>query len=211
MRYFPSFIVNDQSGCMMNFVQAKEYIIHQLQSGLPPQYYYHSVWHTLDVLSAVETLCKEEGITREEEVQILRTAAVFHDAGFLRRYEQNEAEASQMAAELLPQYGFTEQQIAIVRRCIMVTELNGVPADQLESIMKDADFDYLGRQDYWDISAMLRKEWESIGIVKTDKEWYASQIAFLSSHEYYTSTARKMREPTKQAHIESLKKLHARL
>ena len=195
----------------MDFVQAKEYIINQLQTGLPPQYYYHSVWHTLDVLSAVETLCKEEGLTNEEDLQILRTAAVFHDAGFLRRYEQNEVEASLMAAELLPRYGFNDKQIETVRRCIMVTELNGVPKDQLERIMKDADFDYLGRQDYWDISAMLRKEWESIGILKTDKEWYALQIAFLSAHEYHTVTACTMREPMKQSHIESLKKLYAKL
>jgi hypothetical protein len=89
----------------------------------------------------------------------------------------------------------------------MVTVIGAKPADQLEAIMKDADFDYLGRDDYWDISIMLRKEWESVGIVKTDKEWFALQISFLSSHEYHTSAAKRLREPVKMAHVEVLKKL----
>lgn len=205
------FIVPEETERVMDYVRAKDFIIGQLETGLPVQYYYHSVSHTLDVLRAVEYLAQQENVTNSEEVDVLRTAAVFHDAGFLRRYDQNEAEASRMAAEMLPQFGFSGKHIETVRRCIMVTELTGVPTDLYESILKDADFDYLGRDDYWDISLMLRKEWESIGIMKTDQEWFAMQIAFLTGHEYYTETAKRERGPMKMAHVEVLKKLLARL
>lgn len=205
------FIVPEKTERVMDFVRAKDFIIDQLSSGLPPQYYYHSVGHTLDVMKAVDHLVKEENITDSEEAEILRTAAAYHDAGFLRQYSQNEAEASKMAAELLPRFGFSDEQVRTIQRCIMVTVIDGVPADKLERIIKDADFDYLGRDDYWDISLMLRKEWESIGITKTDEEWFASQIDFLTSHEYYTDTAKRERAPMKMAHVEVLKKLLSRL
>ena len=77
--------------------------------------------------------------------------------------------------------------------------------------MKDADFDYLGRDDYWDISLMLRKEWESVGITKTDKEWFALQVKFLSGHEYHTDAAKRLRLPMKLQHINNLEKLLAKL
>lgn len=205
------FIVPEKTEMVMDFVRAKDYMVDQLRTGLSPQYYYHSVGHTLDVLKAVDILIKEEGLTNSEQIDLLRTAAVFHDAGFLRRYDQNEIEAAKMAGDLLPRYGYSQTQIEIVQRCIMVTVLGCIPGDKLEAIMKDADFDYLGRDDYWDISIMLRKEWESVGIKKTDEEWFALQVSFLSNHEYHTDAAKRLRGPVKQAHVEILTKLHAKL
>jgi len=205
------FVVPEKTERVMDFVRAKDYIVEQLRNGLSPQYYYHSVGHTLDVLKAVDILIKEEGLTNAEQIDLLRTAAVFHDAGFLRRYDQNESEAAKMAGDLLPRYGYSKEQIEIIQRCIMVTVLGAVPSDSLEAIMKDADFDYLGRDDYWDISIMLRKEWESIGIRKTDEEWFAMQVSFLSNHEYHTEAAKRLRAPVKKAHVEVLTKLHAKL
>lgn len=205
------FIVPDNTDRVMDYVRAKDYILEQLKSGLSPQYYYHSVGHTLDVLKAVDMLIKEEGVTNTEHVDLLRTAAVFHDAGFLRRYDKNEIEASAMVGDLLPTYGYSKEQIEIIQRCIMVTVIGAKPTDQLESIIKDADFDYLGRDDYWDISIMLRKEWESVGIVKTDKEWFALQISFLSNHEYHTDAAKRLRHPVKMAHVKVLEKLLEKL
>lgn len=205
------FVVPDSTDRVMDFIRAKDDIVAQLKAGLSPHYYYHCVGHTLDVLKAVDMLLKEEGITNSEHMDLLRTAAVFHDAGFLRRYDKNEAEAANMAADLLPGYGYSAEQIALVQRCIMATVLGAVPADPFEAIMKDADFDYLGRDDYWDISLMLRKEWESVGIVKTDKEWYTLQVSFLSGHEYHTAAAKRLRGPVKMEHVKNLQKLLAGL
>jgi len=205
------FIVPEQTERVMDFVRAKEYIVGMLQSGLPVEYYYHSLGHTLDVLRATDLLIKEENITNDEQVDLLRTAAVFHDAGFLRQYAQNEAEASKMAGDMLPRFGYSPEQVAIVQRCIMVTVIGALPSDNLEKIIKDADYDYLGRDDYWDIAVMLRKEWEGIGIVKTDQEWFALQVNFLSTHEFHTETSKRLRTPMKMAHVEVLKKLLIRL
>ncbi len=205
------FVVPDNTDRVMDFVRAKDYIVEQLKAGLSPLYYYHSVGHTLDVLKAVDMLIKEEGVTNSEQMDLLRTAAVFHDAGFLRRYDKNEVEAASMVADLLPRFGYAADQIATIQRCIMVTVLGAVPVDQLEAIMKDADFDYLGRDDYWDISIMLRKEWEGVGIKKTDKEWFELQIKFLSGHEYHTGAAKRLREPVKMQHVRNLEKLLAKI
>ncbi len=205
------FVVPAETEQVMDYVGAKDLVIDQLKSGLSAEYYYHSVGHTLDVLKATDFLIKEENITNDEIVTLLRTAAVFHDVGFLRQYNLNEAEASKMAAELLPRFGYSGDQVKIVQRCIMVTQLGSEPQDLLEKIIKDADFDNLGRDDYWDVSIMLRKEWECVGIKKTDAEWFALQIDFLSKHEYYTETAKRTRGPVKMGHVEVLKKLLGKL
>jgi len=60
-----------------------------LKKGLSKDLIYHSLDHTLDVLKAVERLALLEGVT-DEALFLLKTAAIFHDAGFIEKYENDE-------------------------------------------------------------------------------------------------------------------------
>ena len=58
-----------------------------------------------NVLKAVEHYALMEGVT-DEALFLLKTAAIFHDAGFIEKYENNEAIGARLAEENLPKFGF---------------------------------------------------------------------------------------------------------
>lgn len=205
------FVVPENRELVMDFYRAEKYVIDLLSSRLPQSYFYHNVNHTLDVINTVAFLTKAENFADDEEITLLRTAAAYHDTGFLYDYANNKAAARKYVSEILPKFGYSESQIASVQRYIQVVELQEIPMNKMECIMKDADLDYLGRDDYWDIAFMLRKEWESVGIKKTDKEWFELQIEFLTTHKFHTATSQGLRNATKTKNIEVLRKLLANL
>lgn len=191
----------------MNYQAAAEYILDRLRRELPSYCSYHDYTHTIDVLKAVEFLSEKEGISDPETMDILRTAAVFHDCGFIYQYRGNEPVAVDVARDVLPSFGYTDEQIETVARLILVTALGVEPADNLEKIVKDADFDYLGREEYAPISLRLKAEWDSVGLHYSMDEWYQLQKKFLEAHRYYTTAALSVREPVKQQHLRKLREI----
>ncbi|MFZ4613758.1 MAG: adenylate/guanylate cyclase domain-containing protein, partial [Bacteroidia bacterium] len=65
-----------------NYKKAEQQILKKLEEGLPKYFYYHSLQHTIDVRNSAEVIAKQENIY-EEEIMLLKTAAIFHDSGFL--------------------------------------------------------------------------------------------------------------------------------
>jgi HD superfamily phosphodiesterase len=59
-------------------------------------YPYHNINHTLDVYNRAAYLCDRELVNQDEKNDIL-LAALFHDTGFARRYEANEAIGAEIA------------------------------------------------------------------------------------------------------------------
>lgn len=188
-----------------DYQAASEYIISRFRNELPADYYYHNTAHTLDVEQATEKIALSEGITDPETLLLLKTAALYHDTGFLEQYADNEVIGVRIAKETLPEFGYSAEQIETISRLILATALKAVPADLLESIVKDADLDYLGREDYKLLSLRLKQEWEHQEMHKTMPEWYEMQINFLESHRYYTASAKDQREANKQKHLAEIK------
>lgn len=56
---------------------------------------------------------------------------------------------------------------------------------------------------------LLRAELANFDIVSSDADWYASQIAFLRAHRYWTATARCLRTAGKRRNIVALAALQA--
>jgi len=192
---------------MMEFSDAKDYIMERLIKELPRDLYYHGAHHTLDVVKSVNSICRTEDIIGEDYLLLL-TAAYFHDAGYIYKYEHNEEIAVKMVRMVLPDFGYTEEQISIVVNIILSTKNSIEPQTILEKIMCDADHDYFGRHDYSKIAISLRKELMVYEKEYEDKEWLRKQIDYLENHHvYYTSTAKKTREPMKAKQIEKLKSM----
>ncbi|MBN2778302.1 MAG: HD domain-containing protein [Bacteroidales bacterium] len=190
----------------IKFKMMQEDIMDQLQKNLPSNLYYHNVKHTINVLYNVEDIAREEGVD-EEEMLLLKCAALFHDAGFMVSYDNNEEIGAKMAAQTLSKYKFTEEQIETVKRLIMATKMPPKPKDLLEKIMCDADLDYLGRPDFIPISQNLFRELFERGKINTIEQWNRMQYKFITNHNYYTSTARKNRDAGKQLVLKELKEL----
>ncbi|WP_431309052.1 HD domain-containing protein, partial [Halalkalibacter lacteus] len=55
----------------------------QLLSKLPPHLTYHSIDHTFDVLKQSERIARAENSFPEEDIFLLKVAALYHDTGFL--------------------------------------------------------------------------------------------------------------------------------
>lgn len=189
----------------MNFSEAKEYIINRLVKELPKNLFYHAAHHTFDVVKQAKTIGKSEGISNEE-MFILLTAAYFHDAGFLFKYQSNESEAVKLVREVLPEMDYTQEEIEEICKIILATDIKVQPNTLLEKIMCDADHDYFGREGYSQTADNLRKELEEYGEKFADKEWLEVQINFLEDkHQYYTETSKLNRIANKNKIISALK------
>lgn len=187
----------------MEFQKVREYILARLRSELPPNLYYHGYHHTIDVCAAVDELARQENVDGES-VTLLRTAALFHDSGFINQYSDNEALAVKMAEEVLPAFGYSKGQIKVVAGIIMATQVPQRPTNVLEEIMCDADLDYLGRDDFFKISNSLMREWLEYGIVTSEAEYMTKQIRFFKEHQYFTRSAKMLRGPVKEQHYSAL-------
>jgi ligand-binding sensor domain-containing protein/class 3 adenylate cyclase/HD superfamily phosphodiesterase len=188
-----------------SFKKSESRILKLLSEKLPEGLYYHGIHHTIDVTNSAEEIAREEGV-EGEDLFLLKTAALFHDAGFVQEYVKNERIGVTYAREVLPKYGYTERQIDVIDGIIMATEIPQNPKTHLEMIMCDADLDYLGREDFYEISESLKKELIAFGKIQSDKQWDEMQVPFLEKHQYFTETNKRRRQPNKLKRIEEIKK-----
>lgn len=178
---------------------------------LPATLTYHSLAHTCeDVAPAAERLAARMGVGGES-LLLLRTAAYFHDVGFIERRDQHEAASARLAASVLPYCGYKSSQIAAIEGMIMATQLPQSPHNLLEQILADADLDSLGRDDFVRTSMTLQAELAAFGQNIPMAEWYMHQLAFLRDHRYFTPAARALRNPGKQRNIALLERLLSRV
>ena len=139
----------------MQIEKAEQYVLGQLETRLDRTLFYHGIHHTIDVVNAAAEIAALEGITDEESLALLRTAAFYHDSGFMNIYQGHEEAGCVLAREVLPGFGYTEAQIATICGMIMATKIPQSPKNTLERIICDADLDYLGRDDFEGIAATL--------------------------------------------------------
>jgi|YNPMSStandDraft_1061717.scaffolds.fasta_scaffold20968_2 HD superfamily phosphodiesterase len=189
----------------MDFERIKTYFLNKLERSLAPNLYYHGVHHIIDVLRAAEILAENEAVYGKDKILLL-TAALFHDGGYLVRYPNNEEISVGLCWTILPKFGYKNQDIQYIVKIIEATTMPQKPFDKLSAILCDADLDYLGRDDYFQISCNLRKEWKAYGKNVEDHEWYEIQINFLSKHTYYTTSAKVLRQAKKEENLAKIKK-----
>lgn len=190
-----------------DYASAKAYALHRLSTELPSTFYYHSLRHTAqDVLPAAERFAEFEAVG-EENLLLVRTAAVFHDIGYVEQRLNHEEGGVRIARQVLPDFGYAQHQLELIGGMIMATKLPQTPRTLLEQIIADADMDSLGREDFLETSHNLRDELASTGVTVDLQEWYQRQLGFLQTHRYFTQAARHLRDAGKQANIERLQGL----
>lgn len=188
----------------MDYNEVRKVILEKLQKELSQTLSYHSVSHVKDVLEAVERIGKEEGVS-EEDLVLLKTAAVFHDSGFIFDAAEHEKKSCEIAREYLPGYGYNARQIEKICGMIMATKIPQSPNNLLEEILADADLDYLGRDDFFKIGNHLFNELMLFGVIHSEREWNQLQISFLEKHHFFTKTAIKTRKAKKEQHLQIIK------
>lgn len=193
----------------MNYRAAKHFILNKLKGELSPNLSYHGLRHTMDVLKMATEICAGEGI-RGHDLKLVKTAALFHDAGFVKnKHAGHEQEGCLLAQQHLPQFGYDPPDIERICGMIMATKIPQSPQSLLEQILCDADLDYLGRTDFVKIGTALYEELLAYNLIQDEKAWNRLQVSFLSAHKFHTNTNKILREPVKQRYLETLKMLVA--
>lgn len=176
----------------MRFDTIYALVIEKLKNEIPAFVTYHNFQHTINVIKHTQYLADKESVN-DADKDLLKTAALLHDTGFIfdTKSEGHELRSCDFAQQILPQYGYLEDEIVVIKELIMATRLPQNPQNKLQEIICDADLYYLGTDNYFLFSDRLVREFKKEGRQISDKKWYEMQRDFLSSHHFFTETAQK--------------------
>jgi HD superfamily phosphodiesterase len=120
-------------------------------------------------------------------MEILLISAWFHDTGFMKSYENHEAESINYAKAFFREVGYPEENQEKIIACINSTRMDVAPETLIERVLHDADFIHLTKKSYFDRLVLLKAEKEkSSGKIIPDHRWYDQNQKFLSAHKYHT-------------------------
>ena len=165
--------------------ELSEIVFRDLSSKLDPNYLYHNLSHTKRVIKSALKIGSSYDLNNENW-RILLTASLLHDYGFIESHINHEEIGVKFSSKILLEYDYNEKTIESIKKLILVTKPLAVPKDNLESIIRDSDLEYLGSKDFENISEKLKQEWIKFNVVKNDEEFYNKQLEFLSTHQFYT-------------------------
>lgn len=142
-------------------------------------YYYHQYEHSISVMERSLYLAEKENVS-EEDKEILAIASLFHDTGFVIQYDNNEYIGAKIARNYLKTNLYPEEKIRAIERLIIATIPDNEPENLLEKIIKDADLDNLGREDFLQTGEKVKKELETIKNIKIkDPEWQHAALQLI--------------------------------
>jgi predicted metal-dependent HD superfamily phosphohydrolase len=188
-----------------HFEEMRVAVLEKLRSHLPKNLFYHNIKHTLGVETVATELAKKEGMTTAE-IQLIRTAALYHDSGFIFQHHENESHAVELAEKELPAFKYKSVEIQLVCEMIHSTQTHSDVQNIYDEILSDADHDYFGRADYFQIANDLRNELQFYGRSFNEEEWINFQLNYLEKqHTFLTNTAIEKRHSGKEKNIKTLK------
>jgi predicted metal-dependent HD superfamily phosphohydrolase len=141
---------------------------------------------------------------------MLAIAALFHDTGFTIQYDDNEPIGAKIAHNYLKTILYPIEKIKIVEQLILATSPKVEPKNKLEEIIKDADLDNLGRDDFFEVAERVKKELETIKKIKIkDPDWHHAALDVIGKNGFYTHTQNTERGEKRRENEEKLRTLGA--
>lgn len=189
------------------FEEAEKFVKKLLAERLKPEFTFHNLQHTLNVMDAASQLSVLEKVS-DKEKEIVRLAALFHDTGFTRVYNFHEDESIHIASTYLTKYGYPKEDMEQVVKCIQSTKRGAEAQSKLEMIIQDADMAHLASEHYFSLLPALRKELKVLQDQDfTDEEWFKQNLDFLLSHSYKTDSAKMLWDESKKKNVQANKQL----
>ena len=177
-------------------------ILDELSERLPDYLHYHCLNHTIDVANVCNFYI-DYYLLSDRVANLIRIAAVAHDFGYIFDPKEHEERSIVEVRPKLTEY--SDKEIAVIDGLIRATKVPQKPRNLYEQILSDADLDYLGREDYPQLSDALYKEFLYFGVVENPTDWLDLQIRFLEGHHFHTDWAKNNRTENKQKVIDGLK------
>ena len=175
-----------------NYIPQKliDRVYDDLSKKLDNKYHYHNLYHTKRVVNSSIKIGSNYDLSHNEW-ELLLTSSLLHDYAFIDSHIDHEEKGAVIAKEILPDYGYNKNDINSIQSLILITKVEAKPHNLLESIIRDADLEYLGSGDFEKISEYLKKEWIECGVVKDDTHFYDIQLKFLNICDMYQSYSYK--------------------
>lgn len=175
-----------------------------LKEKLSPKLTYHHWKHTEHVVEMAELIGHKEHCS-EDEIILIKTAALFHDAGFVNPItDSHEEESIRYAQKRLPEYGYSKNEIEQIIGMINATKIPQNPQNKLERVLADADLEYLGTDNFIYIGNKLYQELKHENPTLSITEWNEIQIRFLQAHVYHTNYCLHYRTEKKEQNLQLL-------
>lgn len=186
---------------------ARAYVTDIFQHRVKPEFVFHNLEHTEDVVEACKHMADYYQLP-EEDRQVLMLAAWFHDTGYASGHADGHEDASiELAAQFLHSRNADESLVQRVTSCIQATRMPQSPVTLIEKILCDADLYHLSTGDFKARNQLLKQEREAILGHKIDKkEWRKSNVQFLASHRYFTDYGQQILMPRKDENLAALEK-----
>jgi len=165
--------------------ELSDMIFKDLSEKLDSKYLYHNLSHTKRVINSAINIGSNYNL-KNENWRLLLTASLLHDYGFIESHIDHEKIGVNLSQKILSAYDYDKKQIESINKLILVTKPMAIPKNNLESIIRDSDLEYLGSSDFKSISERLKEEWIRCKVINNDKEFYKKQLDFLNNHKFYT-------------------------
>jgi uncharacterized protein len=189
---------------MVHFDKIHTNVMDRLNKKLPICYTYHDAEHTQYVLDKAILIAEAENVSPDDMV-LVKTAALYHDIGYLIGRINHEELSCQAAIQELENFKYSDESIKKVCGMIAATKIPQNPQNLLDQIIADADLEYLGTDLFELGGRKLYSELKCFNPSLSADEWIKIQISFLESHKYHTKFCIENREPKKQENLNKLK------
>jgi adenylate cyclase len=188
---------------MLKLLDMEELVIKMFDEEASPNLYFHNSAMVKNISTQAELISRAENLPDEEFIN-LKLAAVFLLTGYISDYEKPMEASLRLVDELLPKYGFTQENVDFTQRLIR-NSFNEHRESLPDDILHDAKYDFLGRVDYHKLVEKLLREQTEYG-KHTDREtWITALKLQLTNHEFITNTARLLRNISSSEQAEGLK------
>ena len=186
--------------------EVQQYVTELLEKNLSDTIKFHNADHSRYVADAVETIGKGNGLS-DEEINLAKIAAWFHDTGYIAASENHEQEGVNLATSFLKSKGVDNASIDRITQAILSTHMPQSPKDIISEVLCDADLMHLTEDDYFDRVEKMRQEWSAFTGAKIGKlKFHKKSVNFFQKHNYHTRFARETLDPRKQKNFELLQK-----
>jgi HD superfamily phosphodiesterase len=186
--------------------EIEQYVTRLLETQLPDGMDFHNLDHARYVVDNAVFIGEKSNLS-DNELNILRISAWFHDAGYTISLENHEEEGARLATEFLSLKKVNKNIINQVCNTIRSTAIPQNPKDHISQVLCDADMRHLAEDNYIEIIDNLRKEWINLTGKKLRKrKFHKMSVKFFKKHHYHTDFAKKELQPGKEKNLELLKK-----
>lgn len=185
--------------------RVEEYVTSLFEKLHSPSLAFHNIDHTRAVVKHSEEIAGNYNL-KENEWLVLKSAAWFHDTGYLftepAKHEETSCEVMRKFMKDLTD----EQTVNEIEGAIMATKFPTHPQSLVSQILCDADTFNFGTKDFKETNKKAYEE-AMLRDPETQKEKFLKNtIYLLESHSYYTSYCQQQLDAKKQKNLQKLEK-----